>query len=121
MIAVDEDALSCDLAETYGIFNWRALPIEQIAVLAIGLREDSRIKMAIEKSRIPLSITLQAAILDHLRLLIWRDSADAAHGGSCPDSVLEMLTGAEPQRDTLGFDSPQAFEAYRAKILGEVT
>lgn len=121
MIAADEDALSCDLAETYGVFNWRALPIEQVAVLAIGLREDSRVKMAIADVPVALNTTLQAAMLDCLRLLIWQNSADAVNGRNRPESILERLNGTNRQQDSVSFDSPEAFEAYRAKILGEVT
>ena len=41
MMAADEDALACDIAETYGIYDMRALPAGRLAVLAVGLREDS--------------------------------------------------------------------------------
>ena len=44
MIATDENALLCDLAETYGIFDFNALPVETLAALSFGLRENSRIK-----------------------------------------------------------------------------
>ena len=43
MLAVDRDALMCDLAETYGILDLYAHPAQLIATLATGLREDSRI------------------------------------------------------------------------------
>ena len=45
MLAADEDALVCDMAETYHILDIWALPVELLAVLASGLRENSRIKM----------------------------------------------------------------------------
>ena len=44
MMAVDRDAWICDLAETYRIFDYRALPVGLLATLSFGLREDSRIK-----------------------------------------------------------------------------
>ena len=44
MAARDEDALVCDMAETYHIFDYRALPLFLAARLACGLREDSRSK-----------------------------------------------------------------------------
>ncbi|MBQ4177615.1 MAG: hypothetical protein II640_09125, partial [Lachnospiraceae bacterium] len=47
MINADEDALICDLAETYGIFDMESLPVKLVATLAMGLRGDSRIKMKI--------------------------------------------------------------------------
>lgn len=45
MLALDESALICDLAETYGVLNYRALPAEIAATLCAGLRDNSRIKM----------------------------------------------------------------------------
>ena len=44
MMALDEDALICDFAETYHIYNIYGMPVQYIATLAIGLRDDSRIK-----------------------------------------------------------------------------
>ena len=41
---VDKEALECDLAETYGIYDINTLPISKIAIFAKGLREKSRIK-----------------------------------------------------------------------------
>lgn len=43
MIATDEDALICDLAETYHVFDYRGLPLKTAAALASGLRNDARI------------------------------------------------------------------------------
>ena len=39
MIKQDEDALICDLAETYRIYDYRQLPLLQVAVFAYGLRD----------------------------------------------------------------------------------
>ena len=41
MIATDEDALICDFAETYHIYDYRSLDVEYAATLAYGLRDDS--------------------------------------------------------------------------------
>lgn len=38
MVAVDEEALICDFAETYNILDWRELPCRTAAILASGLR-----------------------------------------------------------------------------------
>ena len=43
MIAIDEDALICDLAETYQIYDYRRLPVQTVAVFSLGLRDNSRI------------------------------------------------------------------------------
>ena len=49
MIATDEDAMICDLAETYHVFDYRALPVKLLAVLCSGLRSDSRVRQAMEQ------------------------------------------------------------------------
>lgn len=38
-----EEALICDLAETYHILDYKQLPLRTVAVLASGLRQDARI------------------------------------------------------------------------------
>lgn len=43
MIAANEDALVCDLAETYGVLNYRAHGAKLPAALAAGLRPGARI------------------------------------------------------------------------------
>ena len=43
MLEVDEDAVVCDLAETYGVLDCEALPITLVATLADGLPDSSRI------------------------------------------------------------------------------
>lgn len=47
MLSVDRDALLCDLAETYHVYDFNALPVTTLAVLSFGLRENSRIKQKI--------------------------------------------------------------------------
>ncbi len=43
MLAADEDALVCDLAETYGLLDYRAHGARLVATLAVGLRPYARI------------------------------------------------------------------------------
>lgn len=43
MLATDEDAFICDMAETYGVLNWRALDVRLAGTLAAGLRPFARI------------------------------------------------------------------------------
>lgn len=43
MVHAGEDALICDLAEQYGVFNWRAHGARLVATLATGLRPHARI------------------------------------------------------------------------------
>lgn len=75
MLATDRDALICDLAETYRVLDYRALPVELLATLAAGLRQDAR---------------------------IWQKIA----------ALRE-----EREKEASGFDTAEAFEAARAKLL----
>ncbi|MGI6204228.1 MAG: hypothetical protein ACOYJH_02995 [Anaerovoracaceae bacterium] len=68
MIGLDENALICDLAETYGIFDYRALPPALVATLASGLGMNSRIvKAMMGVTDIAPDSLLLAAILDTVR------------------------------------------------------
>ena len=106
----------CDLAETYNIYNWREFPVLYIATLVCGLKEDSRIKMAFNGTKIPLDTTLRAAIFDRLSILCWLNSRDGQRGTNRPKSLLDELT--EEKETVKGFSSVEDFEAARAKIIG---
>lgn len=66
MIAIDRDALLCDLAETYGIFDLNALPVGTLAALSFGLRENSRIKRKLNGINEVDELALLALIADNL-------------------------------------------------------
>ena len=121
MLAADRDALVCDLAETYGVFDYRALPVSLLATLAAGLREDSRIKMRLSGSKVPRRDILLAAAVDRLSLLVWGMTEDAPQGRNRPDSLLDALMGVEQEKengDVMSFDSDDDFEAAWTSITG---
>ena len=119
MMAQDRDALLCDLAETYGIFDLQALPATTLAALAVGLRDDSRIKMKLCGDKIPRQELLLAAMVDRLSLLVWMRSEDGRNGVNQPASLVKRFTAdAEPEAQTVGFVSPVEFEAEWARITG---
>lgn len=112
---MDEDALICDLAETYGIYNYRSLPASLVATYSVGLREDSRIKRKMRGDRLTYTEALLAMIHDLLANFIW-----AVYGsGEAPKSLFDELNGTsvKPTPKNRGFDSPEAFEAERQRIL----
>lgn len=45
MYSTDRDALMCDMAETYRIYDMNSVPFSVYATLAAGLRSNSRIRM----------------------------------------------------------------------------
>src|SRR5699024_11498629 len=79
MISLDEDALICDLAETYRIYDYRQLPLMRAAVFACGLRDDSRIKMQANDQLIPMDTLLLAGISDSLSTLVWFQTRSEEH------------------------------------------
>ena len=119
MISVDEDALVCDLAETYQIYDYKQLPASMVAVFSCGLRETSRIKMKLSGQKIPLDTILLAGISDNLRLLLWTKTKDGQKNVNRPESILHKLSENNPrEKEEVIFDSGEDFEKMRQKLLG---
>ena len=111
MVAHDEDAVICDMAETYRIYDMYSLPVRMVARLANGLRYDSRIKTEMAGCQYRLSDLLMAAVVDRLT---------AGHDGP---GVLDMLLGVKPKVDPdipVGFSTGADFEAARADLLRRI-
>lgn len=115
MIREDEEALICDLAETYGIYDYRSFSPEIIAVYAKGLREDSRIKMSISGQRAKVDTLLLAGINDRLSLLLWGNTKDAKRGVNKPKMITDSLLVKE--KDVTVFSSGEDFEKARTSYL----
>lgn len=119
MISVDEDALVCDLAETYQIYDYKQLPASMVAVFSRGLRETSRIKMKLSGQKIPLDTILLAGISDNLRLLLWTKTKDGQKNVNRPESILHKLSENNPrEKEEIIFDSGEDFEKMRQQLLG---
>lgn len=119
MLSVDRDALICDLAETYGIFDLRALPVSLLATLAVGLREDSRIKLRLAGAKVPQIQMLMAAAVDRLSMLLWAQTEDGHRGVNRPKSIVEILMGGEHDGGAIqAFDTIVDFEEEWEKITG---
>jgi hypothetical protein len=117
MIRLDEDSLICDLAETYHVLDYKALPLHLVAILAGGLSDDSRIKRKVSNRKLSISEALQAAAVDRLSQLVWSKTADAKRGRNRPKSVLEALEHPQEKKKYQAFTSIEAFERKRAQIL----
>lgn len=123
MISLDEDALICDLAETYQIYDYKQLPLNQVAVFAYGLRDDSRIKQMISNQIVPLETTLLASIVDRLSLSLWLQTKDGQKGVNRPASIADQLIKRDKsendEKDYLVFESGEDFENYRKALLAK--
>lgn len=118
MIRLDEDSLICDLAETYNIYEYKQLPLMQVAVFAYGLREDSRIRKKLSKSKVDTTELLLSGILDRLSLLVYAQTKDAQKGVNKPAMIVDGLIKEES--NIQGFNSSEEFENRRKRILENI-
>lgn len=113
----------CDLAETYGVMDWKALPLRTVAALSSGLRDDSRIKMKMSGRNVPSDVALLAAAVDRLSLLVWAKTKDAQHGRNRPDSILVKMLGdgkeEQMTKDFSVFRTSEEFEAARRRAINK--
>lgn len=118
MIKADEDALICDLAETYHIYDYRQLPLKMVAVFSVGLRNNSRIKMKMNNQPVELDLLLLAGISDKLGTAMWWQTKDGQKGINKPDSLVEAITNTQPkEKNVIAFSSGEDFTNRRNELL----
>lgn len=110
MMAKDRDALLCDLAETYHIYDFASVPVRTLAILAAGLREGSRIRTEMAGMHEVQAEIVLVRIHDILQKVFMEE----------PFLLSDVVTGREQQRQKIKeettFDTPEAFfEAYYGK------
>jgi hypothetical protein len=118
MLGMDRDAVICDLAETYGVLDYKALPVDTLATLCAGLHEDSRIKMRMMDCQkvdpsfalVRISDTL-TVIYYMLRCIGGDKSADI------PALYQDIMTGKQEPKHNTGFASIEEFEEARKRML----
>ncbi|EGF47522.1 unknown phage protein [Lacticaseibacillus rhamnosus MTCC 5462] len=120
MLATDEDALVCDLAETYQIYDYRQLSPLRVAVFSCGLRADSRIMPEMTSQAVPIDTLLLAQIVDVVNLLFWAKTKNGMKGLNRPRSVSQAIlngTSRKSEADGVAFTSGEDFEKERQRIL----
>lgn len=117
MLETDEDALVCDFAETYHIYDLRGLPLQLAATLALGLREDSRIKLTLSGETCSFERLALAACLDRLNDLVWMRTEDGQKNRNRPASVAEALMVRQKEPEQTVFETGEDF-MKRWKELG---
>lgn len=119
MIDLDEDALICDLAETYQVYDYKQLPLQTVAVFAYGLKDDSRIKQLLSDQIAPVERVLLASMVDRLSMLLWIQSKDGQKGVNRPTSLTDFFIKKEKEdtREFMTFESPEDYEAYRKQLF----
>lgn len=106
------------MAETYGIFEYKQVPVQLLVVLSLGLRENSRVKMAINNIACSQGQLMLAMITDYLAVLLWSRTKDAQHNKNKPKSLFEIITGKNKNEEIIKYSSSEEFERARENILG---
>lgn len=117
MLATDETALMCDLAETYGIYDYKMFPATMIAAYATGLRDDARIKLKMNGMAYSLETMLLAAAVDKLSLILWSKTKDGKRNRNRPKMLVEMLERNLDQ-DIASFETAGGFENTWKSLAG---
>ena len=112
MLATDEDALVCDMTEIYHILDIWALPVELLAVLASGLRDNSRIKMKLAGYKYLAPEFMLPQIVDIL-------VAMAVDKENRPKPLTEIMTTAE-EDNIKPFDGDDFLMRWYGKTKEEV-
>lgn len=115
MISIGEDLLICDFAETYHIYDYKQLPVTYAATLAVGLRDNSRIKMKISESKGTFEERLMTMIYDMVNIIRYYHTQDAVDGINSPESLYTQLFDKnykpkEEKIDYMRFNSGEDFK-----------
>lgn len=114
MVSVDRDALLCDVAETYNIYDFRAVPVATLATLCVGLRDDSRIKMRMNGMNYISHGLLLASIADALNLIRY----GLAGKTEKPSLYTDIMVAKKYRQDEYArFSDGEAFERAKQKII----
>lgn len=116
MLKFDKDALLCDLAETYQIYDFKQLPLTKVAVFSLGLKDDSRIKMKLRNQKLNLEEMLIVSIADSLKLLLWSKTKDAQKNRNRPVLWSSLFEEPKEKKEAV-FSSGKDFEKERKRLL----
>ena len=114
MLELDETALICDLAETYGILDYQRVPVKTLGALCSGLRSDSRIMQKINGVKADYKSILLTRIFDDLELMLWTRTKKPTEANR-PKPVSEALFEKEEKHER--FASGAEFMKARAKFI----
>ena len=114
MIGQGEEELICDFAETYHIYDYKSLPASRAAILASGLRADSRIKTKMRCEKLTLTQTLIATMIDPFAQVVY-----ARFGQGEAPSIVSQLNGTQPKETAMTQDARQIRTFASAKAFDE--
>lgn len=101
--------LICDFAEYYHIYDMKAFPIRYIAILAAGLRDESRTKIKMNDMKLGMQTMILAKIADNTSFLVWAKTEDGMNNVNRPPMILEALAKANDPKAVQGFETVEDF------------
>ena len=119
MLDTDRTALYCDLAETYHVFGFESLPITDLAMLASGLRENSRIKQKMNGITYPSVELILANMADTVTLFRYGFMKGGNSRDNMPYLFMEHLREKEKKDKPQSFMSGEEFDAAWKKAGGK--
>ena len=118
MLNTDESAVICDLAEVYGIYDYKRVPVKLLGTLVAGLGENSRIGKEINKVRGNTDTILLARILDVVNILMWMQTEDGQKGKNRPKEIVsEFLNIKKENKEKPKAMSIEEFEKFRQSFF----
>ena len=121
MIAEDRNALICDLAETYQIYDYERVPVKTLGILAAGLREDSRIRQKLEGIKASPETIILARVHDLVNAILWTKTKDAERGKNFPKSLAALfMEDNETESKAAHFATGEEYEEARRKIIEKI-
>lgn len=119
MEASDKDALTCDFAQYYKIYDLDRLDIEKLAILAKGLPSKARIYRSLSGQDTDLDRLILAGIFDRLNLLLFAFAGKK--GDKAPESLVNKMMGNEEEEEAKSlYSSGEEFEKKRNELLKKI-
>ncbi len=103
------------MAETYGVYDYRALPLLTVATLAAGLRDTARVRIGNDRVLNIPDRVLQALIFDAVNFIAWSRTKDAEKGKNRPKSLFDDRTKQTKKSEQ--FMTADEFEAKRKSLV----
>ena len=112
-----KNELICDFAEYYHIYDLNAFDLRYVAILAVGLRDESRTKIKMNDMKLGMQTLMLAKIADNTSFLVWAKTEDGMHNVNRPPMILEALAKANDPEAVQGYETAEDFRAeYERRI-----
>lgn len=116
MLKMDEEAVICDMAETYKVLDMYSLPLFLFATLACGLPKNSRIMTRLSGVNVPFNDMILGRLLDTVSYVLYTLQVLGGAKPQEPKSVVEAMIGVSNGKEA-SFMTREDFEKERKLIM----